>query len=256
MNRIKLRKRTIALICLVTATIVALSPLFGKAIRRISPSAQQPEIAYAIFDLGGVLMETNRKTAFVQIGITKLLRYIATLHNPRKIEEKLFQVLHEIRPLSPNAPKAYHPAGNILLPQILHDWLSGTYPVEQVRQEITTFIDERPDLFSGASECAVIRSLARMLFTPASMAKTQYPIKDGIAFVKKCKERGLTVFILSNFSAESFALVYEKHPELFSLFDEKNIFISAHMGTIKPDPAIYHTVLKTNNLDGAACVFF
>ena len=52
--------------------------------------------ASIIFDMGGVLMDTNRSAAFWHIGPINMLRYASTLKNPFKVHTSLFDFLDKI----------------------------------------------------------------------------------------------------------------------------------------------------------------
>lgn len=69
--------------------------------------------------------------------------------------------------------------------------------------------------------------------------------KEGLKFVKKCKQHGIRILILSNWDPHSFQLIKEKFPELFSLFDEHDIVIPAYIGLIKPEDAAFDYMIRT-----------
>ncbi len=226
-------------------------PFFGR-----NHITNVPRITNVIFDLGGVLMQTNNKKAVSHLGLSKILYYLITFNNPKNIYPKLYTVLDQVQPIDPEGPIAMTPDGSRQLPQIMRNWLSGDMTCAQCRESALTFIDTHPDMFVNSAERAVIRAAANMAFTPEAIATIQQPVADGIAFVKRCKAQGLNVFILSNLDAESYKLLKRANPELFSLFDEKNIFVSAKMGVIKPDHAIYELLLSQASLEADTCVFF
>ncbi|MBC7157977.1 MAG: HAD family phosphatase [Rhodobacteraceae bacterium] len=63
------------------------------------------------------------------------------------------------------------------------------------------------------------------------------PAIDGsVALLRGLRARGVTLFALSNFGAETFARAEAMYPFLTE-FDRR--YISAHLRLIKPDPAIY-----------------
>lgn len=75
---------------------------------------------------------------------------------------------------------------------------------------------------------------------------------DTVALLYALKQRGLPLYGLSNWSAETFALTRARFP-FFELFD--GIVISGTIGLTKPDPAIYRYLTDTFALDPADCVF-
>jgi 2-haloacid dehalogenase len=64
-------------------------------------------------------------------------------------------------------------------------------------------------------------------------------IDRSAALLRACRARGVPVFALSNFGAETFVMAQQRYPVLRE-FDRA--YISAHLGVIKPDPAIYAAV--------------
>jgi len=61
-------------------------------------------------------------------------------------------------------------------------------------------------------------------------------IDRSVRLLRALRRAGVSVFALSNFGRETFALAVENYPFLEE-FDRR--YISAELGTIKPEPAIY-----------------
>ncbi len=66
------------------------------------------------------------------------------------------------------------------------------------------------------------------------------------------KERGVPVYALSNFSREKYRSSQERFP-FFGLFD--GLVVSAEVGLVKPDPAIWHLLLERYGLDPAGVLY-
>ncbi len=76
---------------------------------------------------------------------------------------------------------------------------------------------------------------------------------DGtVVILRKLKQLGYPLYGLSNWSAETFPLVREKHT-YFDLFDD--IIISGEVKLIKPDPQIFRFMLDKFKLEAQACLF-
>lgn len=214
-------------------------------------------IEHVVFDLGGVLLKTNTRKAASTIGYSKFMLYMfTTFKNPKNIFPKLYDTLDLVLPLDPDGPQALSPDGSRPLSQIMRNWLMGTMTCSECSQRTINFIKQNPHAFSNSIEQRIIQAAATMTFSPDALAHIQEPVLQGIEFVQRCKKRGLHVYILSNFDTESFERIKQAHPELFSLFDEKDIFISGKMGLMKPDPAIYELLLSQAGIDADTCVFF
>lgn len=82
------------------------------------------------------------------------------------------------------------------------------------------------------------------MFSPA--------IPHSIELLRALRRSGVPVFALSNFGAETFALAETLYPVLGE-FDRR--YISAHMGVIKPDPAIYAMVEEDCGVAPGALLF-
>lgn len=66
------------------------------------------------------------------------------------------------------------------------------------------------------------------------------PAIDGsVRLLRALRARGIPVYALSNFGAETFEIAAAHYP-FFAEFDRR--FVSAHLRLIKPDPAIYALV--------------
>ena len=79
---------------------------------------------------------------------------------------------------------------------------------------------------------------------------------DGMPeLVKKCKDAGFGIYLLSNVSAH-FAETYQgisKYAELFALFD--GLVFSGPLRMVKPDRAIFDHLLSTYSLSPEDCLF-
>ncbi|MCK5632863.1 HAD-IA family hydrolase, partial [bacterium] len=235
--------------------ILLLKPLFGIFANNYLQSKKAP-IKHVIFDLGDVLIASNKAKAFMHIGPLSILKYLLTLHNPAKIMDKAFEVIHQIKPLDKDKRAATTSYGNGIFPQLCTDWLAGTITCQDTLTTIHTFIDNNPNLFNNSAERMLVKKTVTFMFTPEMLAKTQHPVKAGIEFVKECKKRGLNVFILSNFDTESFEIIKKQNPLLFGLFKEENIFVSGYFGTVKPRNDFYEIFLQESGISAENCVFF
>jgi len=77
-------------------------------------------------------------------------------------------------------------------------------------------------------------------------------IEGSVATLKALKARGIPIYALTNFGAETFQIALRAFPFLH-LFDRA--FVSGQMGVIKPDPAIYAAVEAATGLAPEALLF-
>ncbi len=67
------------------------------------------------------------------------------------------------------------------------------------------------------------------------------PIEENVALLRRLKAAGRPVHALSNFAAETFALVEEQY-DFLGAFDTR--VISGHVGVVKPDLRIYEILFE------------
>ena len=67
------------------------------------------------------------------------------------------------------------------------------------------------------------------------------PIDENVALMRRLKAAGRPVYALSNFNAETFAIV-ERRYDFLSEFDAR--VISGHVGVVKPDRRIYEILFE------------
>lgn len=78
-------------------------------------------------------------------------------------------------------------------------------------------------------------------------------ITETINLAKQLKSNGLSLYILTNSSAEKFPLAKQKYPFLEELFED--IIVSGEHKLLKPDPAIYRLTLQRINRKANECIF-
>lgn len=80
------------------------------------------------------------------------------------------------------------------------------------------------------------------------------PIAPTVALLAELDGRGVPLYALTNWSAETFALV--RHDPAYDFFDRfRQIFVSGELRLVKPDPAIYRHTLAGIGAPAASCLF-
>jgi len=212
--------------------------------------------ANIIFDLGGVLIGANKTYMIRQVGFYNFFMFLLRLNNPFSLKNRLYFALDQIPAISQNTYGAKDGNNGTDVPNIMCDWLTGVQSSEAILQQIYTLFEKNPDIFYNTAEKNLITKIIDMMFVPETFSKSTSIIKDGLEFVKTCKEQSHNIFVLSNWDKESFVYVLKRFPELFSLFEKEQIVISGQIGMIKPDPQIYQYVLKTYSLKPEECIFY
>ena len=77
-------------------------------------------------------------------------------------------------------------------------------------------------------------------------------IMDTVTLLYALKQRGLPLYGITNWSAETFALTRRRF-EFFELFD--GMIISGEVRLLKPNPEIFHCFLNTYGLAADECLF-
>jgi FMN phosphatase YigB (HAD superfamily) len=223
-----------------------------------------PYITYTdnfIFDLGGVLIDTDSMASMNCIGIKNIAQCMFHLKKSpfsinNHLKRKLFDILDEVAFMNKFESKpteiGYDEQGN-QLPHFMCAWLAGTMSSQSIRSHLLSAIHNHPEWFDHTAEKKAIVNLITMIFTPKQFVETRKIYVEGIAFIKACKNKGHRIYALSNWDAESFALLKEKFSYLFDLFD--GIIISGITNTVKPSPTIYSTLLRSYDLNPKKCWF-
>lgn len=78
------------------------------------------------------------------------------------------------------------------------------------------------------------------------------PIVDSVEILERLRAGGVPLYAITNFSAEKWAECLVRFPFLGQFRD---VVVSAHERMLKPEPEIYHILLRRNALSAGQCVF-
>ncbi len=211
-------------------------------------SPEQSGVKTVIFDVGDVLLETSSSTK-ASLFIPIILKNPSLLYKLLSIDAKteFFKILATIPAISTNP--VYNNGQK--LPLILADWQTGLQSPQKIKDLADQAIEN--STFSTA-EKNLFYSISELMFTAKKLTASQTLVLPMAKLLKKFKEAGYRVCILSNWDEDSFASVYNKYPKLFDLCDE--IFISGKEKLAKPNPEFYKKVLAKCNLNPTECMFF
>lgn len=153
--------------------------------------------------------------------------------------------------------------GNVLIewaPERLYDRVYG----EARRREVFAAVDlagmnDRVDLGEGfrdviyafADENPLYRDEIR-LWHDRWLEMAGPAIPESVAMLRSLRDKGVPVFALSNFGAESFDIACREYSFLTE-FDRS--YISAHHRLAKPDPAFFALLETETGLSGASLLF-
>ena len=79
------------------------------------------------------------------------------------------------------------------------------------------------------------------------------PVCGMVEFLKKLKEKGHKLYILSNFGVDFNEIMQKNNFQFLDLFD--GVFVSSFYQTVKPEGEIFDTFLRKYGLEAADCFF-
>lgn len=204
-------------------------------------------ISTIVFDLGNVLFTVPKSTRVKTI-VPTIFYNPSLLYWLTKIsaEDAYFNFLKTLPAESKQI--TYH--NGKPTPLIMSDWMSGIKTPAQIKK----MIDQQ---LAKSNHPAGVKNLfaaiADLMFVPENLASTQKLVVPMAQLLKKFKNAGYKICILSNWDAHSFELVKNKYPKLFNLCD--TILISGKEKMSKPNPAFFNKVLEQCNVDASKCLF-
>ena len=205
-----------------------------------------------IFDLNGVLFTTNTRAALWHLGPAKIAHYqLVYGKNPLRLKAKLYEILNAL--IANNDTTTILDDAAIPMPKLMQQWLIGTTDGQSIIEDINRYIEQQDTLHPNSLGNDLVRNLAQIIFDPATFVATRSVIWDGIYFALECKQAGYQIYILSNWDADSFTLLYAQYKDIFDHFD--GIMISGTQQTMKPLPTIFHKLLHLYDLTPADCIF-
>jgi 2-haloacid dehalogenase len=78
------------------------------------------------------------------------------------------------------------------------------------------------------------------------------PVEGSVAILSELRERGVPLYGLTNFSAETYPLALARFPFIGWL---NGVIVSGEHGIVKPDPAIYRLLCDRFSIDPRSAVF-
>lgn len=194
--------------------------------------------ANIIFDMNGVLV-TQTGTVW-EVGLKKFFGGF----NPLRIEDTFLNLLDIALPRRPETPLAMHEGR--LLSQLVCDYQRGILTAKEVRNLIKAKLDDLGSAIDSQRKAQLLQAIVDCIFTPERFVKLIAPIKNGVKIFKKCYRqkdangnRVHKLFILTNWDAESFSLLFDNRKIRKFLELADGIVVSGAVGLMKPSEAIF-----------------
>jgi epoxide hydrolase-like predicted phosphatase len=154
--------------------------------------------------------------------------------------------------------------GGVVLHWSPEELIAQTFPLKEDQNKVKKYFLSHPDwealdrgtieqetaLLNAARRSGVpFEKLKKMLDEVPAFLKPKQPTLE---LIKKIKEKGHKLFVLSNMHHKSMDYLLGAH-DFFELFDGK--VASCRVGMIKPEPEIYEYLLKEYSLVPSETVF-
>lgn len=217
-----------------------------------------------IFDLNGVLITENKSAIASEIGYSYIIKYCIGHMKIPHIRQLMYKTLEQIDGAQTSSELVFDDKDTSPLPQVMVELEKGqiTYQKIMLRLANLACVPSYQKIFISRWEQWFIERVIRVALDPVNLAQCVKIIPKGLALVKKCAEaRDASgnlkneLYILSNMDPQSFELIKIYKKELFCNFKPQNIYISGYMGRVKPEKAIYETMLKESGNSAQDCVF-
>ncbi|MBC62636.1 MAG: hypothetical protein CMP11_09310 [Zetaproteobacteria bacterium] len=205
------------------------------------------EIEAIVFDLNGVVVETNIIESFKFIGAMNFFYF--SLETFLLLDSKYFlDALNEVP--SEIEKKSYH--NNKQMPPIMIEWLIGHSNNKEILERTKKAINSS---LRGRSEKIILNKLSKLTFNPSIFGKNFQLKKDTAQLIKRIKEKTkIKIFALSNWDKESISFLKEKFGNIFSLFD--GFVISGEEKHLKPEKEIFEVLINRFNLKKDKILFY
>lgn len=208
---------------------------------------------YHIFcDLGGVALKAPVKSAATKIlGMKTLLRYVFSGHNPKNLQNIMFDVMERLYGQPNPYPAQY--AGR-QMPALMCQMMRGELsPVDLVRQ-VSAGCDAHPEYFASATEQLLVKRTVECL-SPAYICQLQYPDQAMAKLLAQCQQQSnCELYVLSNWDRISCQSLPTAFPTIFKNFKTQNLIFSSQTGSMKPEAGIFAHVINKYQLTPNRCI--
>lgn len=226
-----------SIIVITLFAIITFATSIQFAVESLRPNMTTPADAPTfVFDLNGVLFDTDTVVVLRQLGIKDVFWYLSRYRSIKMIKNRFYQTLDLITKNKANIHGIKDTDG-MQMPELMVDWLRGTYSNKLLLERVTLAINNNPQWFLSATEQRLMAAMARALFDPTQFAASRKLLVDLAPLIVRLKQSGAKLYILSNWDKESFELIKKRFSYVFAWFD--GCIISGDVGYVKPESEIF-----------------
>lgn len=221
------------------------APTAKKRVQRSS----QPVV---ICSLSGVLFTEDTNVIASKVGLSRVASY--TLKHWKNPADKLFSVLEKMAREKnvPNQSSMMYQGYS--MPYCFVELQLGLRTHAEVIGILNSYIDTlyAQSFFSGHEEYDLMKSIVQIILTPTEFVDISKPNTAMIEIVKKLKQNGCSVYVLTNVSTEIKEVLTRAHPAIFNLFD--GVVTSSDMKMLKNNEQMFTHILNTTNAHPEQCI--
>lgn len=207
-----------------------------------------------IFDITGVLFTFNYRKILSLLGSKDLAAYlIKHWRNPinRSLEISAYIAQREDDGTLPIIFYRDNPQPPHITACLLGS-MSNNEAARILKEKISQLYEE--GFLTCNLEVTIMQRIIDVMLDPQTKLATFTPNKSLVRLIEQLKQQnGNRCYIISNLDSQTYEILEKQYPEIFALFNDA--IISAHVGLIKPYPAIYEHLLEKEKLAPRTCLF-
>ncbi len=198
------------------------------------------------FELNDILLTIDTKKMIQQIGFSRAMSYarskkIGLSDVGAELSQIVYVTLHKVSENSVSKQNQVSAQASNQTPDCIRDWQAGRQSGSELKKIVLQKIEEHPEWFVNTLEQEIVSLLISNMLTPELFVSTLKIVPSGLDALVRYKNKNHTIIAFFNSDSDTFALLKETFPELFSLFDK--IIVSCDTHQIKPDKKAYNFFL-------------
>jgi|GEM_PF-1174595 len=207
-----------------------------------------------VFELNAILLDVDTKKMIQEIGFSRIMAYarsknIGFSSVGAELSRMVYVILHKI---SGDLVQEYDQVCDHI-PACLRDWQTGKQSGSELKKIVLQKTEEHAECFASTLEKDMVSMLISHMLTPESFVSSLKIVRSGLEALKRYKNKNHTIIAFFNSDPITVALLKEKFPELFSLFD--GIIVSSDTHQVKPDKEAYAFFIDRKKEYGETIIF-